>query len=133
MWRYGKLSEVLTKRIEKKLTVIREKGYADYLLVVDEIVRQAPRTCGRGSAALKSLPLGGFLVRLLSLRCYIPKTMRPEVQEYMRASGKLFGVYEEDSLSRVERDAIVVVRLYVVGVRVGELLQVVVVDQRATS
>jgi error-prone DNA polymerase len=51
LWRYGKLSEVVTQRIEKELSVIREKGYADYFLVVDEIVRQAPRTCGRGSAA----------------------------------------------------------------------------------
>lgn len=51
LWRYRTLSEVVTQRIEKELTVIREKGYADYFLVVDEIVRQAPRTCGRGSAA----------------------------------------------------------------------------------
>ncbi|HMI38777.1 MAG TPA: DNA polymerase III subunit alpha [Nitrospiraceae bacterium] len=51
LWRYGKLSGVVTQRIEKELSVIREKGYADYFLVVDEIVRQAPRTCGRGSAA----------------------------------------------------------------------------------
>lgn len=50
-WRYGTLSASVTERIEKELTVIREKGYADYFLVVDEIVRQAPRTCGRGSAA----------------------------------------------------------------------------------
>lgn len=50
-WRYGALSVAVTKRIENELTVIREKGYADYFLVVDEIVRQAPRTCGRGSAA----------------------------------------------------------------------------------
>ena len=51
LWRYGGIPEIVTKRIEKELTVIREKGYADYFLVVDEIVRQAPRTCGRGSAA----------------------------------------------------------------------------------
>ena len=51
LWRYRKLSEVVTKRIEKEMTVISEKGYANYFLVVDEIVRQAPRTCGRGSAA----------------------------------------------------------------------------------
>lgn len=50
-WRYGTLSTTVLQRIEKELTVIREKGYADYFLVVDEIVRQAPRTCGRGSAA----------------------------------------------------------------------------------
>ncbi len=50
-WRYGTLSPAVIQRIEKELAVIREKGYADYFLVVDEIVRQAPRTCGRGSAA----------------------------------------------------------------------------------
>ncbi len=51
IWRYGTLSPTVRQRIEKELSVIREKGYADYFLVVDEIVRQAPRTCGRGSAA----------------------------------------------------------------------------------
>ena len=51
IWRYGTLSVIVRQRVEKELTVIREKGYADYFLVVDEIVRQAPRTCGRGSAA----------------------------------------------------------------------------------
>jgi error-prone DNA polymerase len=50
-WRYGTLSAAVSERIEKELAVIREKGYADYFLVVDDIVRQAPRTCGRGSAA----------------------------------------------------------------------------------
>ena len=50
-WRYGSLSKVVQERIEKELAVIRAKGYADYFLVVDDIVRQAPRTCGRGSAA----------------------------------------------------------------------------------
>lgn len=51
IWRYGALSPAVRERVEKELTVIRDKGYADYFLVVDEIVRQAPRTCGRGSAA----------------------------------------------------------------------------------
>ncbi|MCS6302784.1 MAG: DNA polymerase III subunit alpha [Nitrospira sp.] len=51
LWRYGALSSEVRERIERELTLIREKGYADYFLVVDEIVRQAPRTCGRGSAA----------------------------------------------------------------------------------
>jgi len=50
-WRYGTLSTAVLQRIEKELMVIHDKGYADYFLVVDEIVRQAPRTCGRGSAA----------------------------------------------------------------------------------
>lgn len=50
-WRYGDLTEVVRLRIDTELTVIRDKGYAHYFLIVDEIVRQAPRTCGRGSAA----------------------------------------------------------------------------------
>jgi error-prone DNA polymerase len=50
-WRYGTLAPMVRQRIEHELTVIREKRYAHYFLVVDEIVRQAPRTCGRGSAA----------------------------------------------------------------------------------
>ncbi|TKB79520.1 MAG: DNA polymerase III subunit alpha [Nitrospira sp.] len=51
IWRYGSLSVLVRERIEKELVVIRDKGYADYFLAVDEIVRQAPHTCGRGSAA----------------------------------------------------------------------------------
>ena len=50
-WRYGDPSSAVIDRIEHELEVIRDKGYAHYFLVVDEIVRQAPRTCGRGSAA----------------------------------------------------------------------------------
>ena len=50
-WRYGTPSSVIIDRIEHELEVIRNKSYAHYFLVVDEIVRQAPRTCGRGSAA----------------------------------------------------------------------------------
>ncbi len=49
--RYGEVSAAVRARIEQELAVIREKGYAHYFLVVEEIVRQAPRTCGRGSAA----------------------------------------------------------------------------------
>jgi error-prone DNA polymerase len=49
--RYGSLSSEVRERIEKELTIIRQKRFAHYFLVVDEIVRQAPRTCGRGSVA----------------------------------------------------------------------------------
>ena len=49
--RYGSLSPEVRDRIEKELTVIRQKRFAHYFLVVEEIVRQAPRTCGRGSVA----------------------------------------------------------------------------------
>ncbi|HKT35800.1 MAG TPA: DNA polymerase III subunit alpha, partial [Nitrospira sp.] len=49
--RYGSLSHAVRERIEKELAVIRQKRFAHYFLVVEEIVRQAPRTCGRGSVA----------------------------------------------------------------------------------
>lgn len=49
--RYGDLSLEVRERIEQELIVIREKRFAHYFLVVDEIVKEAPRTCGRGSVA----------------------------------------------------------------------------------
>ena len=50
-WRYGTITQSIRARIEHELKIIGDKGYADYFLVVEEIVRQAPRTCGRGSGA----------------------------------------------------------------------------------
>lgn len=49
--RYGAISSETRERIAKELAIIREKRFAHYFLVVDEIVGQAPRTCGRGSVA----------------------------------------------------------------------------------
>ena len=49
--RYGELSESVVKRLEHELAIIRDKGFAPYFLVVQDIVRQSARTCGRGSAA----------------------------------------------------------------------------------
>ncbi len=49
--RYGELSESVIKRLEYELKIVRDKGFAPYFLVVQDIVRQSPRTCGRGSAA----------------------------------------------------------------------------------
>ena len=49
--RYGELSSEIRQRIEQELTIIREKRFAHYFLVVEEIVKKAPRTCGRGSVA----------------------------------------------------------------------------------
>ncbi len=51
MTRYGKISPTVRARIEHELAIIRQKRFADYFLVVDDIVRRAPRTCGRGSVA----------------------------------------------------------------------------------
>jgi error-prone DNA polymerase len=49
--RYGTITLAIRDRIEKELAIIRHKRFAHYFLVVEEIVRQAPRTCGRGSVA----------------------------------------------------------------------------------
>ncbi|MCL6487917.1 MAG: DNA polymerase III subunit alpha [Alicyclobacillus mali] len=53
--RYGKVSPELQMRLEHELAIIRDLGYADYFLVVWDIVRYARsrgiRCAGRGSAA----------------------------------------------------------------------------------
>ncbi|MBI9108223.1 MAG: DNA polymerase III subunit alpha [Spirochaetales bacterium] len=45
------LLQQVDKRLRYELNIICKKGFAGYFLVVWDIVRQAPRTCGRGSAA----------------------------------------------------------------------------------
>ncbi|RPH98787.1 MAG: DNA polymerase III subunit alpha, partial [Calditrichaeota bacterium] len=50
-WRYGSTNEKIEKRLDYELNIIIQKKFAPYFLVVADIVRQAPRTCGRGSAA----------------------------------------------------------------------------------
>lgn len=49
--RYGELSDAVVTRLNYELDLIEKKGFSDYFLVVDDIVRQSPRTCGRGSGA----------------------------------------------------------------------------------
>ncbi|MBN1577875.1 MAG: DNA polymerase III subunit alpha [Chitinispirillaceae bacterium] len=49
--RYGELTDTVIHRIDYELELINSKGFADYFLIVDDIVRQSPRTCGRGSGA----------------------------------------------------------------------------------
>ncbi len=49
--RYGDLSEAAVSRLEYELGLIGAKGFAEYFLLVRDIVRVSPRTCGRGSGA----------------------------------------------------------------------------------
>ncbi|MBC7187738.1 MAG: DNA polymerase III subunit alpha, partial [Calditrichaeota bacterium] len=51
LWRYGAITAPVRERLEHELAIIQQKGFADYFLVVHDIVRQSPRTCGRGSGA----------------------------------------------------------------------------------
>src|SRR6185503_148213 len=50
--RYGKNppAEVRT-RLDRELAIIRDKGFADYFLIVEAITSRTPRICGRGSGA----------------------------------------------------------------------------------
>jgi error-prone DNA polymerase len=49
--RYKSVTPSVTVRLGKELEIIRSKGFADYFLVVHDIVKRSVFTCGRGSAA----------------------------------------------------------------------------------
>ena len=49
--RYGRSTPEIKKRLEYELGIIESKGFGSVFLLMEDIVRQAPRTCGRGSAA----------------------------------------------------------------------------------
>jgi len=51
LWRYGAIDPIVEARLVKELSIIRDKGFSHYFLVVEEISKQSERTCGRGSAA----------------------------------------------------------------------------------
>ncbi|MFL5403571.1 MAG: DNA polymerase III subunit alpha [Gemmatimonadales bacterium] len=50
-WRYPVITRELQQRLDLELGVIAQKGFADYFLVVRDIVRNGPTHCGRGSVA----------------------------------------------------------------------------------
>ena len=50
-WRYHQITPAIEERLQKELLLIQSKGFAHYFLVVEELAKQCPRTCGRGSAA----------------------------------------------------------------------------------
>ena len=50
-WRYPAITPELSDRLDLELGIIGQKGFADYFLVVRDIVRHAPTHCGRGSVA----------------------------------------------------------------------------------
>ena len=49
--RYRKITKAVEKRLEHELEIIQQKCFAPHFLVVQDIVNQSKRTCGRGSAA----------------------------------------------------------------------------------
>jgi len=51
LWRYGNITPRIRERLDRELNLIRDKGFAHYFLVVEDLAGRCPRTCGRGSAA----------------------------------------------------------------------------------
>jgi error-prone DNA polymerase len=49
--RYGTIAPVTRDRLEHELRIIGLKGFADYFLVVRDIIAHGPTHCGRGSVA----------------------------------------------------------------------------------
>ncbi|HET9515448.1 MAG TPA: DNA polymerase III subunit alpha [Gemmatimonadales bacterium] len=49
--RYGRIAPVTRDRLEHELRIIAGKAFADYFLVVKDIVEHGPTHCGRGSVA----------------------------------------------------------------------------------
>jgi DNA-directed DNA polymerase III PolC len=50
-WRYPVITPELQERLDLELGIIGQKGFADYFLVVRDIVHHGPTHCGRGSVA----------------------------------------------------------------------------------
>ncbi len=49
--RYGTITDRIRDRIEHELETVKKKHFANYFLIVQDIVKQSSITCGRGSAA----------------------------------------------------------------------------------
>jgi error-prone DNA polymerase len=77
--RYGTITPAVRKRLDYELSIIEEKGFGAVFLLVDDIVSQAPRTCGRGSAAasIVSYCLGITHVDPLKYNLYFERFLNP--------------------------------------------------------
>jgi error-prone DNA polymerase len=78
--RYGTVAPVTRDRIEHELAIIGQKGFADYFLVVQDIVRHGPTHCGRGSVAnsIVSYCLGITHVEPLRAGLLFERFLNPE-------------------------------------------------------
>jgi error-prone DNA polymerase len=78
--RYGTVAPVTRDRLELELGIIQAKGFADYFLVVHDIVGHAPTHCGRGSVAnsMVSYCLGITHVEPLGAGLLFERFLNPE-------------------------------------------------------
>jgi len=78
--RYGEeLSEGVVERLEHELRSIAHMGFSAYFLIVQDIIRHSPRTCGRGSgaASLVAYCLGITNVCPLKHNLYFERFLNP--------------------------------------------------------
>jgi len=78
-WRYRTETPAVRRRLEYELDLISQKGFGSVFLVVADIVKQAPITCGRGSAAasIVSYLLGITNVDPLGYNLYFERFLNP--------------------------------------------------------
>ena len=78
--RYGELADREIGRIEYELSIIEEKGFSSYFLLIDDIVRMtAGSTCGRGSGAASIVSYGLGITNVDPLRhdLYFDRFLNP--------------------------------------------------------
>ncbi|HET9514638.1 MAG TPA: DNA polymerase III subunit alpha, partial [Gemmatimonadales bacterium] len=78
--RYGTVAPITRDRLEHELRIIGQKGFADYFLVVKDIVEHGPTHCGRGSVAnsIVSYCLGITHVEPLGAGLLFERFLNPE-------------------------------------------------------
>ena len=78
--RYGTIAPVTRDRLEHELGIIAMKGFADYFLVVRDILQHGPTHCGRGSVAnsVVSYCLGITHVEPLASGLLFERFLNPE-------------------------------------------------------
>jgi len=81
--RYGVLTPPVRERLAYELEIIESKGFGSVFLIMEDIVKQAPRTCGRGSAAasLVSYVLGITHVDPLKYNLFFERFLNPGRQD----------------------------------------------------
>jgi error-prone DNA polymerase len=66
--RYGEMTLEIKSRIDKELCLVRQKGFASYFLIIEDIVKRFPVTCGRGSAAASIIAYCLFITHVDPIR-----------------------------------------------------------------
>ena len=66
--RYGDINADIRQRIQYELSIITQKGFSPYFLIVQDIVEQTRATIGRGSAAASIVSYCLFITQVDPLR-----------------------------------------------------------------